>query len=173
MLYIYGVRDVPPWNKQLLLARVPAQSVLDMSAWRYCAGPEEWSPRAADAVVLANGVAPELSVERLVRGKRNTFVMVHSELFFGRRIFVRTAPRPEGPWTQAKPVYTVPDLDRNRSYFTYAAKGHLALSRKGELLVTYVINAQDLWTMAADASIYRPRFIRVPLSMVRPDGDAP
>jgi len=59
------------------------------------------------------------------------------------------ARRPEGPWSGAKPVYAVPGLDLDRDYFTYAAKGHLHLSRQDELLVTYVINANNFWEMAA------------------------
>jgi len=36
------------------------------------------------------------------------------------------------------------------------------------LLVTYIINANTFWDMAADAAIYRPRFVRVPLAQVLP-----
>jgi len=82
---------------------------------------------------------------------------------------VKTAEKPEGPWSSSRAVYTVPGLDRGKAYFTYAAKGHLHLSRPGEILVTYIINANDFWDAAADASIYRPRFVRVPMEVVTGD----
>jgi hypothetical protein len=90
--------------------------------------------------------------------------MVHSEPFLGRRIFVRTASRPEGPWSKPMPVYRVPEVDRNRAYFTYAAKGHVQLSRSGQLLISYVVNSHDFGAMCKDAAIYRPRFISIPTS---------
>jgi len=49
------------------------------------------------------------------------------------------------------------------AYFTYAAKGHAPLSRRGELLISYVVNAHDFGAMFRDATIYRPRFLRIPL----------
>jgi len=48
------------------------------------------------------------------------------------------------------------------SYFCYAAKAHPELSRQDdELIVSYVCNANDFWKMAADARIYRPKFLRL------------
>ena len=64
------------------------------------------------------------------------------------------------------PVYHIPELDRNRSYFTYAAEGHLQLSRPGELLISYVVNSHDFRAMFQDATIYRPRFISMAVSGV-------
>ena len=58
---------------------------------------------------------------------------------------------------------SVPGLGRGSAYFTYAAKGHGCLSRRNELLVTYIINASHFWDMVADAEIYRPRFVRIVL----------
>ena len=46
--------------------------------------------------------------------------------------------------------------------FCYAAKGHPELSlTPDELIITYVANSTDFYKMAADARLYRPRFIRV------------
>jgi hypothetical protein len=94
--------------------------------------------------------------------------MVQSEPMLGSRIFVRTAPQPEGPWSEPKAVYKAPEPERDKSYFAYAAKGHLSLSRPGELLISYVVNSHDFNKMFNDASIYRPRFITVKLDDVLP-----
>lgn len=167
-LYIYGVHDAQPLNKQLLLARVPAAEVANLDEWRFYSGEGRWSSRMSDAVHIADEMASELSVDEYVEKGRSTFLMVHSEPVFGRRILLRTAPTPEWPWSKPQAVYAVAGLDRGEDYFTYAAKGHLHLSRKNELLVTYIINANNIWDMAVDAAIYRPRFVRVPLNQVLP-----
>jgi hypothetical protein len=49
---------------------------------------------------------------------------------------------------------------------TYAAKAHTHLSRPGELLVSYIVSSQDFEQIIGDASLYRPRFVRVPLEII-------
>ena len=121
-----------------------------------------------DLAPIAEHVTNELSVERLPGAGQSTWVMVHSEPPLGRKIFVRTATKPEGPWSDPKAVYSAPEVDRNSSYFAYAAKGHFDVSPPDELLITYVVNAHDFGAMVKDAGIYRPRFIRVPVSTFLP-----
>jgi hypothetical protein len=165
LLYVYGIRNQSPLNRQLLLARVPAAAVQEPGQWRFYAGDGKWSDRHQDAAPIAEDLVNELSVEECTIEGGPLLVMVHSEPLFGRHIFLRTASRPEGPWSKRVPVYSVPEVDRNRSFFTYAAKGHVPLSRRGELLISYVVNAHDFGAMFQDATIYRPRFISVPLSV--------
>ncbi len=162
-LYIYGVRETSPLNKQLLLARVSGDRVTRFDDWRFLAAGGDWSSDPARAVPVAEHVANELSVERVEIAGHPMLVMVHSEPVFGTRIMVRTSRRPEGPWSDPVHVYDVPDVKRHKKYFTYAAKGHAHLSRAGHLLISYVVNAHDFGAMIADASIYRPRFVRVKL----------
>jgi hypothetical protein len=114
-------------------------------------------------------MASEMSIDEHIENGRRTFLLVHSEPLLGKRIMVRTSPTPAGPWSNPKPVYAVPGLDRGKSYFTYAAKGHLHLSRTNELLVTYIVNASNFGDMVADATICRPRFVRVPLNGFLPE----
>ena len=162
-LYIYGIKETHPLNKQLLLARAPAATVKRFDTWRFHTTEGGWSGRLSDAAPIADHLVNELSVERVMIGARPMFVMVHSEPVFGHQILLRAADRPEGPWSKPIPVYEVPGVKRNPAYFTYAAKGHAHLSAPGELLISYVINSHDFKAMVADADIYRPRFIRVRL----------
>lgn len=159
---VFGVRKVSPLDSALVVARVPGQSIEHVETWRFYAGPHRWLPDAASATGVAHGLVSEFSVEPLKHGEQTTWVLVQSEPFLGRRIFVRTAPDPTGPWSGRQIVYEVSDGDRNRSYFTYAAKGHAGLSRSGELLVTYVVNSQRFSDLMTDTTIYHPKFIRLP-----------
>ncbi|MCB1096532.1 MAG: DUF4185 domain-containing protein [Verrucomicrobiae bacterium] len=157
-LYVYGVLKVDDWNKQLFVARVPATNFEKIEHWTYFADNDGWSESSTEAAPIANGVTSELSVHP----RNGKYYLIQSEPLFGHHIMLRTATSPEGKWSEPKAVYKVPGLDRG-DYFTYAAKGHPHLSGANDLLVTYIVNAHDFWSMAADASIYRPRFIRVPL----------
>lgn len=165
-VYIYGVREALPINKRAVLARVPPAEIEQFDRWEFYAGQDRWSPDPADVDTVCDRVVSEFSVEAYTLQGQVRFVMVHSEPVFGTRIFVRTAPRPEGPWSKPLPVFKVPDVQRDPSFFTYAAKGHAHLSPPGELLISYVVNAHDFKAMVNDAFIYRPRFVRVPLQAV-------
>ena len=164
-LYVYGIRETEPFNKQLLLARVGAGSITDPKAWRFFDG-AGWSAKLKDAKPIADGLVNELTIDRIEHAGKSRFVMTHSEPVFGPHIFVRTAPRPEGPWSRRQAVYRIPGLDADAKHFPYAAKAHAHLSRPGELLITYVVNSHDFWKMFNDARIYRPRFVRVPLDAI-------
>jgi hypothetical protein len=168
-IYLYGRRERAA-KDGMVLARVAAAKLAQLDAWEYFAGEQgrekKWSRDAADATAIATGVTSEFSVEPIeIAGKRR-YVMIQSEPLLGKRIFARWANAPTGPWSDAKPFYTVRDVERHKSFFTYAAKGHVALSRPGELLVTYLVNAHDFGAGFRDAEIYRPRFLRVPMEAI-------
>ena len=42
----------------------------------------------------------------------------------------------------------------------------LALSRSAELLSTYLMNSQEFGDLGKDVTIYRPKFLRLPLSTI-------
>ena len=161
VLFIYGVRETTTTNKDLLVARCPAGSVDDFSSWRFYAGNGPWASDAAQAVSIADDLVNEFSVDLISWAGREQFVLIQSEGGFGRRISIRTADRPEGPWPEPVAVYTVDELSKSRNYFTYAARAHNELSGPDELLVSYVVNSTDFGEMVNRANIYRPRFIRV------------
>jgi hypothetical protein len=80
----------------------------------------------------------------------------------GDHILVRTAPEPAGPWSAAREVFQITGVGGTTNRFAYAAKGHLALSPPGAVLVSYIVNSNDLADLL-DPDLYRPRFILVPL----------
>ncbi len=162
---IFGVRESDGWNKQMLLARAPAEHLEAFSAWQFRSG-EEWSSDLKDATPVADAMVNEFSVHHLEVGGEPRWVLVQSEPLFGKHILVRTARHPWGPWSSPQRIYRVSGVDKSRNYFTYAAKAHPELSSAGKLLVSYVINSNDFWEAAADADIYRPRFINISLGAI-------
>jgi hypothetical protein len=167
LLLIYGYRQAPPGQTQLVLARAPAGAVETMDRWEFRSR-DGWSSRLADAAALADGLTTEFSVTPIELAGRVSWVLIHSEPLFGTRIFARTSATPYGPWSTATPLYEVPQLERGKKHFAYAGKAHPESSRPGELLVTYIVNSMDFGEILDNANIYRPRFIRVPLSLLPP-----
>ncbi len=163
-LYIYGVDESDLGNKKLILARSPAGRVEEVSTWQIYLGNGVWGTFASECYPIAEHLASELSIEPVVIGKTLWYVMVHSEDGFGSHILIRMAQYPEGPWSKPFPVYQVGDIRKDKALFTYAAKSHVCISRPGELLISYVINAIDFEMISQNADLYRPRFIRISLN---------
>ncbi|HET6326353.1 MAG TPA: hypothetical protein VFG04_16890 [Planctomycetaceae bacterium] len=162
---VFGTRKSGPFEMGLLMARVPAE-IERFGDWRFVGESNNFTSVSTAARPLANGLVSEFSIEQMHNRGRQMWVLVQSEPFLGKRIFVRTAPQPEGPWSPRREIYSVPDVAKNRAYFTYAAKGHAALSRPGELLVTYLVNSQNFGDLMSDTTIYHPKFLRVPATVI-------
>lgn len=163
-LYIYGIEESDLQNKKLILARSPAGRVEETAAWQVYHGNGVWGTIASECYPIADHLASELSVEPVVIGNTLWYVMVYSEDGFGSHILIRMAQQPEGPWSKPFPVYQVEEIRKDKAFFTYAAKSHACISRPGELLISYVINAIDFDRIIQNADLYRPRFIRISLN---------
>ena len=161
-IYIYGTTEVVEGQvrrKSMILARVPETELTQFDRWRfYSAG--KWSTDFTKASGLCSDMANEFSVSYLPAiGK---FVAVYSEKGFSKNIAMRFAPEPWGPWSAALHVYACPEAGRDKDVFCYAAKGHPDLSSApDEIIITYIANSLDFAKVAADAALYRPRFLRV------------
>lgn len=168
---IYGVRAPVKGRRQLIAAFAPRNELENFARWQFFAGDERWSADAADAATLCDDIAPEFSLERLHAHsprKYEGYVLVQNEPMLGPGILVRTAPSPLGPWSAPREVFRPAEVAGDKDLFSYAAKGHVALSPPGELLISYVVSAHDFWRLFREAALYRPRFIRVPLDDVLP-----
>ena len=92
-------------------------------------------------------------------------------------VTIRTAERLEGPWSEPKSVYQIPELEEDYAAgydpntFCYAAKEHPEYAREGRLLFTYVCNlftndGEDpyavLKRLAEKMHLYRPNAISIP-----------
>ncbi|MBS0196160.1 MAG: DUF5005 domain-containing protein [Planctomycetes bacterium] len=161
-LFMFGVRTGSDGVKSLIVGRTNDLELTDPVRWLFFNG-SKWTASHEAAAPLFPGAQDECSVHRVRKNDRGILVLVQSEAFLSRAIVVRTARHPQGPWSAPRRVYEAPD--NGPGSFVYAAKGHPHLSRPGELLVTYAVNA-DFGRVFRDASLYRPRFVRVPLGLL-------
>jgi hypothetical protein len=164
-VYIYGGSE--DWRKgmsgrSMIVARVPYKKMADFEHWRFfCDG--SWQADVNGISELFNGTATEYSVSYQPAIKK--YVTIYTENGMSRNIMMRLAPTPVGPWGPTHKIYQCLECDWHRTYFCYAAKAHPEISRKDELMITYVCNSTDFWQMASDTRIYRPRFLRLKLDV--------
>jgi hypothetical protein len=166
-IYIYGVTEEVVGgirNKSMILARVFENRIEQFDQWEFFAG-GKWTTDFNQSSRLGDGMANEYSVSYLSGLKK--YIVVYTENGFSRNIVLRFAPDPGGPWSEPQKVYACPEMDLGADVFCYAAKGHPDLAPSaGEIIVTYVANSLDFDRIAADAELYRPRFLRVRFNII-------
>jgi hypothetical protein len=164
--YIYGtvaesVEGRISWS--MILARAPTGRLADFNSWLFFRD-GEWIADVDRAGRICENVATEFSVS--FQPLLNRYVLVYTEKAFSGHTnssVIRLSPNLHGPWTDPIPVYRCPEAQRNPRICCYAAKGHPEIaSSPEELILTYVANSCDGdLKVLADASLYRPRFLRV------------
>src|SRR5262249_45972183 len=109
---------------------------------------------------------------------RNKFLLTTSAFSVacdqGKDISIATSSQPTGPFSELKRVFTVDDLVEGHAPFFYFPIAHPEfMNSDNELLITYSINGYEPCLpncvngrMKADS--YRPRAIRVTLSLIDP-----
>jgi hypothetical protein len=93
--------DGDGFDKPCRLARAPLADPLKRQSWQFLARGGEWSDDPDRAVKLFDG-APMMTVHH--KPQFDLFVATYAEPA-GADIVIRTAPRPEGPWSDAATVH--------------------------------------------------------------------
>jgi hypothetical protein len=69
---------------------------------------------------------------------------------------------PVGPFGPRQKIWNTADDIKEKDLFTYNAKAHPALSKPGELLVSYNVNSFNFFEKIKQVpNLYRPRFVRI------------
>lgn len=108
-----------------------------------------WSLDPSEALPVLDGCSTEFTVHP------HDNQLVHVQM--GEGIQVRRSSRPQGPFSEARSIYSPPES--TRGVFTYAAKAHPQLTG-ADLVCTYASIAEIDETLD-DQSIYFPRFVRI------------
>ncbi len=152
-VYVYGCIGQ---DKNMMVARVEPRWFDDFAKWMFWSG-DGWSKSIDDVEPVTNAVSNELSVTPLDDGR---YLLVFQVLGLSDKVGVRIGDTPVGPWGEIMEIYTTPEFAEG--IWTYNAKAHPALSRPGELLISYNTITLDFWNdIEKDAHIYRPRFIKM------------
>lgn len=154
-IYIFGVRGS---NKQLVSARVKPESVEDFSSWQFWNG-NDWSPNFGESAALADSVSNELSVSPIGEGQ---YALIYQYGGIFPTIYMQIGPTPVGPFGPRLKIWdTTNDLE-DKDLFSYNAKAHPAISKPGELLVSYNVNSFKFFEVIERMpNLYRPRFVRI------------
>lgn len=160
-VHVYGVRDGE--TKTLHVARVPAEQLAEAAAWEFWDG-SAWSDAEADAAVIARDVANELSVTRFEGG--HLLVTQDTSEALGRRIVGATACGPTGPFAQFHQLAEMREAGPDGTYgneniYGYNAHEHPWMREGRELVISYNVHSLVAEDLYADATVYRPRFVRV------------
>ena len=158
-IYIYGYTNQGA-HKNLIAARTLPENMADFNTWNFWNG-SNWTLDMEDAAAIAAGVSAELSVAPQTDGLfKDRYLLIYMKDTISGVICYRTAPSPEGPFSETREIYFAPESLQGTTVFTYNAKAHPHLSKKGGVLVSYNVNSTDTAAFN-DADIYRPRFIRL------------
>jgi hypothetical protein len=154
-IYVYGTLGK---IKKLLVARVTPKEFENYHKWRYWDG-SDWQPDIKKSAALTDQVSNELSVSQLPDGR---YALIFQQSGIGKYICLQLGKTPYGPFGKVIKLWDTSDALELKSFFTYNAKAHPSLSKKGELLISYNVNSFDfLKDLQSHPNLYRPRFIRV------------
>lgn len=154
-IYIYGELD-----SAMHVARARVGHLIDMD-WQFYTG-TGWSDDPDSSVAIT----PDLGASYSVTPMDGRFVLTttSAEIFTDHRIYVASAPTPYGPFTDRTPVYTAPEGGQGNLYAPYNVAAHPAISKPGQLVVSYNVNSGVGADLLANANNNRPRFVTIQFS---------
>lgn len=158
-IYTYGGTE----SRELHIAR--GKLVNDkLQNWEYWDG-TDWNTDASTTQKLDLDI--KISTQFSVFPYEGKYILITQEGEpMAKDIYSFYADSPLGPWKNKKLLYTTTEAETNDHLYTYNAMAHPQYDENEMLLVSYCVNSSvgaDIWK---DASIYRPRFLRVPYDLI-------
>lgn len=153
--YIYGRKEESGNIPYPHIARVFNGDLL--GSWEFFSG-VSWSNDAMLSRRLSNQT---VSQQYGVIEHENKFIMITQEIWLGSKIYSLTANNPEGPWSNAKTLYSTPRPFP--TMITYNSFPHPQFNVDNTLLISYNTNG-NFWEIFNNVELYHPQFIRVPFT---------
>jgi len=200
-LYLFAFLDQPDGRHPRILSRLPLAALAERpadlpAALETWTGDGGWASgfRPAEAQIVMDDNASEMSVRHHAESDRWLALYNYPDL--GGRfpetrpsdaIYLRSAPAPEGPWSERRLVFRIPELapdpeaPADPNLGCYAAKEQPQFSRPGSLTFTYVCNLfsgpredpyEVLGRLQRSMELYRPVAATVSLPEPLDPGDA-
>jgi hypothetical protein len=116
------------------LARVPFANILNRGSWQYYSGSTNWTSELGNAVPVFEG-------NDILSVAYNQYVSAYIAVYappLSIRVVMRTAPRPEGPWSNPIDAFAT---ETPADLWVYDAQAHRELERDaGRIMyVTYTL----------------------------------
>jgi hypothetical protein len=154
-VYVYGVRGKA---KQLVASRIKPSQLADFTAWEFYNG-SGWSANPDEAQPISDSVSNELSVTPI---GNNKYALIYQYAGLMPTIYMQIGTSPVGPFGPREKIWSTSDDIKEKDLFAYNAKAHPAISKPGELLVSYNVNSFNfLEQIKVIPNLYRPRFVRI------------
>lgn len=153
-IYVYGVKGKA---KNLFVVRVLPERFEDFDSWRFWDG-TSWVAEMSKAAEVTSEVSNELSVSPLADGR---YALVFQVGGMSSTVGLRLGLTPYGPFGPIIKLWDCKETQQ-KNHIVYNAKAHPSLSKSGELLISYNVNAFDFNNeIKKDPNLYRPRFIKI------------
>jgi hypothetical protein len=108
-------------------------------------------------------VAEQFNVVKLY----NKYVLVAQDRYTMKDIYSYISDKPEGPFRNKKLIHQVDETNyESDKMMTYNTMVHPQYIKNDKVLMCYNVNTQDLNKVFVKASVYRPRFFWVPISLM-------
>ena len=164
-LYVLGMKED---SKEAILARIPVADLasLNLKSFEFYkadkTGKVSWTKQIKQLSPLWKNAAAEGSISHVPGG----FLCVYHRGGMGDEIVGRTAKKMEGPWSDEKLLYKVPQ-DLNKRGMCYAAKAHPEQScAADEIILSFSVNPGSMEANAKDPDAYFPHIVCVKLPAV-------
>ncbi|MGO1721452.1 MAG: hypothetical protein ACTIJ2_12515 [Sphingobacteriaceae bacterium] len=167
-LYIYGSKvDHSNFRAELHVMRLIIQDSLLDGTPAYWDG-QRWNPDPDSSHPIA-GIKSAISEQFSIRELNGKIVLLNQDRYqTPGQIYTYQSIRPEGPFRNQTRILTIhePNLEQD-SLFTYNAMMHPQIRRNDHILVSYNVNTFSSSIGWKKASVYRPRFLWVPLRAIQ------
>jgi hypothetical protein len=177
-VYVYGTGAVDAAKtRRLYLARVPKANLATFSAWTFRTSSGSWSSAQADAAPVSSTFEPSMSFDVVYRNSRYWLIQ-HQPSLNGGSLVAHGSPTLTGFGPQVVTLYTPPEGSRspsNRFVWHYDTRVHDGVvADPAQLIVSYNVNtsAKSIGCRSLndhDGSVYRPRFVTVPVGVLNAD----
>ncbi|WP_207513725.1 DUF5005 domain-containing protein [Longitalea luteola] len=158
--YMYTTQNVGICGSRLYVARAANHNIT--GAWEFYSNTGWTTNQPADAnlqpILEANATQPNVFY------KDGKYYLVSQTTCYGLDINIWESNSPVGPFVNQRTIYRIPQQYTLPEFVTYNAVVHHALSREGELVVSYNINPTDFWSNfnnPGSADRYRPWVVRI------------
>ncbi len=164
-IYIYGINEIGPGQRNLVVARTLPQNLEKFEEYTYYDG-KGWSKDMLHCAPIADDLSPEMSVMPMDFGRyKGKYIFIYSAGGVSDYVMARIGDTPYGPFEETLPLYCmnkIEDLEYQglKKIYQYNTKAHFNIAEEDEILMTYNVNCMDYESHLLNGNVYRPRFLR-------------